>query len=69
MPEDDENDLSATIRTAATSPQAVKSDEAEVTARPISEIIKAEQYLQMKQAMTKAHFGLRLGKLVPPSSV
>lgn len=54
------------IEENAKGPQSVSADGVSVSARPIDEQIKADQYLTGKEAATKAHRGLRFTKLIPP---
>lgn len=56
------------IETAATEPLKVKAGETEVDARPITEVIAADRYLDSSGAAEKKHRGLRFTKLVPPGA-
>jgi hypothetical protein len=62
-------DLSEQIENAASGPAEVSGDAGTVKQQPLSELMKADQYLKQNQAASKAHQGLRFNKLIPPGSV
>lgn len=59
-------DLAGTIATAAASPAAASVDGQSVSARPVGDLITADQYLAAKEAAQKRRRGVRFSKLVPP---
>jgi hypothetical protein len=62
-------DLDQTIEDAAKSPKAVAVDGVRVDAQSVDELLKADQYLQAKNAIkTSPRRGLRFNKLVPPGA-
>ena len=59
------DDLSDTIREAAGDPEQVSADGVSVKARPIDQLIAADEHLAAKTAAGKNHLGLIFRKLVP----
>lgn len=59
-------DLSPQITQGATDPASAAVDGMAVSAKPISELILADQYLAQKNASKQAHGGIRFTKLVGP---
>lgn len=57
-------DLSTTITTAAGSPSAASNDGHSATARPIGDLITADQYLAVKAAMSTRRRGLRYSRIM-----
>ena len=62
-------DLQATIQTAATTPQSASVDGQSATARPVADLILADQYAAAKYAMSKKHRGIRFNKILPAGPV
>lgn len=62
-------DLEDVIEEVAEGPAAASGEGQSYTAQSIPDLIKADQYLESKQAAAQPHFGLRMAKLVPPGTV
>lgn len=54
------------IEQNALGPKAASGDSGSVEQHSIQEQIAADRYVASKQAMTRAHRGLRFNKIVPP---
>lgn len=65
----DEVDLSSTIEEAATSPLKVTTDGTTVEARPMKDLIEADQHLAKKTAGKSKRLGLRFRRQIPPGAV
>ena len=63
------NDLTTAIQQAAGDPSAVTSDGISVTARPVADLIAADQYLAGKVAAKQRRRGITFTKLVTPGAV
>lgn len=61
-------DLSTTIATAAASPQSATADGQSATARSISDLIAADQYLAGKAAAGNRQRGLVFSKIIKPGT-
>ena len=59
------DDLTTTITDAADEPLEVETDGLKVVRQSISDMIKADQYIDGKTAQSKPHRGMRITKLVP----
>lgn len=62
-------DLQQTIQDAATSPASVTQDGGTTVARPIADLIAADQYLAGKTAATKPRRGLRYSRVQKPGAI
>lgn len=62
------DDLEQTIRDAAETPAQAIIDGQSATARPLKDLIEADQYLAGKTAATSPSRGLRFSKFVPPGT-
>ncbi len=62
-------DLSAQIEQAAADPQSATSDNQSATARPIADLIAADQYLAAKAAIGLKYRGIRMSKILPAGPV
>lgn len=62
-------DLSDQIEDAAGTPKAAMVDGRSATARDIDDLIKADEYLEQKQARSRSTLPIRLAKISPPGSV
>jgi len=56
------------IEETALSPKSVTVDGKNVQSHEISELIEAAKFGAAQTAATKAHFGLRFSKIVPPGA-
>ena len=61
-------DLSDQIETAAATPAAASVDGQSVTSRGIADLITADQYLAVKEAVAKRRRGLAFTKLINPGA-
>lgn len=59
------NDLSNDIATQAIKPIAAAADGQSASARPIDDLIKADQYLAGKAATSLRRRGIRFTKMIP----
>lgn len=57
------------IDAAADGIQTVIVDGDRVDAKPVAELIQADQYIASKNAATNPSFGVRFSQLVPPGSL
>lgn len=62
------SDLSDEIEAAVSAPKQVTTDGVTVEGRDVDELIKADQYLQNKQAASSKSRGLRFSKISPPGA-
>lgn len=61
-------DLSEQIEQAANDPASVSVDGLSAAAKPIGEIIKADQYLSAKNAAASRRRGIRFSKIINPGA-
>lgn len=61
-------DLTETIAEKAQTPAEVRTEEASVKARPLSELIEADKYLKKTQAAKQPTLALRVTTLDPPGT-
>lgn len=62
-------DLTGDLTTQAVEPASSSSDGQSATARPVADIIAAQQFLDAKSALTKRRRGIAFSKLVPPGTL
>jgi hypothetical protein len=62
-------DLSEQIEQAGSDPATVSVDGLSVGAKPIGELIKADQYLAAKSAAANRRRGIRFSKIVNPGAL
>jgi hypothetical protein len=60
------DDLKENINEAAQKPSYIMVDGVQVRQHPIKDKIAADQYTKAQDAAAKPHFGIRLGRMVPP---
>lgn len=61
--------VSAALESAMAGPQKVTGDAGSVEQYPLSDLIKADQYIRSKCATKNPLHGLRFTRLIPPGSV
>ena len=64
----DEDDLGPVINEAAQKPQSASGDNGSVTARPISDLIAADEYRRNRSGASGKRRGLRFSKIEPPGA-
>ena len=57
------------IATNATGPRRVRTDDLDVEARSLRELIEADQYLTHKESGARGPFAIRFTKMLPPGTV
>jgi hypothetical protein len=62
------DDLTETIRTAATEPAKASGDSGSMEQHPLPDQIAADRYLESKKATRGKGLGIGLKKLVPPGA-
>ncbi|MBY0515100.1 MAG: hypothetical protein K2P78_14500 [Gemmataceae bacterium] len=62
-------DLSPQIEQAGSDPASVSVDGLTVAAKPVDQLIKADQYLAAKSAASGRRRGLRFSKVINPGTV
>lgn len=65
---DNTSGLSDVIRDAANNPASASTDAGSVSAHNIRDLIEADRYLASKAAAGRRGLGLRLSRIVPPST-
>lgn len=60
-------DLSQSITDAAGTPQSASADGQSASARPIDQLIKADQYLALRAAAGLRRRGMRFSRLILPA--
>lgn len=62
-------DLTSDIATQAVEPASAAADGQSASARPIADVITAQQFLDAKAAVKKRRRGVLFTKLVPPGAL
>ena len=65
----DPTDLTDTIATEAVSPSSSSADGQSASARPIGDLIKAQQFLDAKAALKKRRRGITYTQLTTPGAI
>lgn len=65
----DPTDLSTTIATEAATPQSSSGDGQSASARPIGDLIKAQQFLDARVVMKKRRRGILSTQLTTPGAI
>lgn len=61
-------DLTSDIATQALEPSSVSADGQSASARPVADLVTAQQFLDARSAMRKRRRGVTFTKLVPPGA-